>query len=114
ARSPEDPLDAEWVLLDEASMADVFLLSALVRALRPGARLVLAGDPGQLPAVEAGAVLGELLPEREGAPGPVPSMTLDVSHRATGEVIPLAAAVRRGDEDKVIQLLGPAYHASAP
>src|SRR5690606_16624621 len=65
ARDPEDPLDADWVLLDEASMADVFLLAALVRALKPGARLVLAGDPGQLPAVEAGAVLGELLPERE-------------------------------------------------
>src|SRR5690606_8143306 len=66
ARGPEDPLDADWVLLDEASMADVFLLAALVRALPPRCRLVLAGDPDQLPAVEAGAVLAELLPSAEG------------------------------------------------
>lgn len=114
ARSPEDPLDADWVLLDEASMADIFLLAALVRALKPGARLVLAGDPGQLPAVEAGAALGELLPEREGAPGPVPSLTLDVSHRATGDIIPLATAIRRGQDDEVVHLLGPAFAASSP
>lgn len=112
ARGPEDPLDADWVLLDEASMADIFLLAALVRALKPGARLVLAGDPGQLPAVEAGAALGELLPEREGAPGPVPSLTLDVSHRATGDIIPLATAIRRGQDDDVVRLLGSA--AAAP
>lgn len=113
ARGPEDPLEADWVLLDEASMADIFLLTALVRALKPGARLVLAGDPGQLPAVEAAAVLGELLPEREGAPGPVPSHTLDVAHRSRGEVIPLAAAVRRGEDDEVIRLLGPGCAAAA-
>jgi exodeoxyribonuclease V alpha subunit len=106
ARGADDPLDADWVLLDEASMADVFLLSALIKALKPGTRLVLAGDPGQLPAVEAGAVLGELLPEREGAPPPLPSITLDVSHRATGDVIPLSSALRRGEGDTVIHLLG--------
>jgi exodeoxyribonuclease V alpha subunit len=106
ARCAEDPLDADWLLLDEASMADVFLLSALVKALRPGTRIVLAGDPGQLPAVEAGAVLGELLPAFDGGPSPLPSVTLDVSHRATGAVIPLAAAVRRGDADAVVELFG--------
>lgn len=114
ARCPEDPLDADWVLLDEASMADIFLLAALVRALKPGARLVLAGDPGQLPAVEAGAALGELLPEREGVPGPVPSLTLDVSHRAKGDIIPLATAIRRGKDDEVVRLLGPAFAADSP
>lgn len=106
ARTPGDPLDADWVLLDEASMADVHLMAALVRAMRPGTRLVLAGDPGQLPAVEAGAVLGELLPAADGEPGPVPSVTLDASHRATGAVIPLAAAIRAGRGDDVVGLLG--------
>ncbi len=112
ARCPEDPLEADWVLLDEASMADIFLLTALVRALKPGTRLVLAGDPGQLPAVEAAAVLGELLPDPEEATGPVASHILDVSHRSTGEVIPLSSAVRRGQDDDVIRLLGPAYTAA--
>jgi len=109
ARTPDDPLDADVVLLDEASMADVHLMAALVRALPPHARLLLAGDPGQLPAVEAGAVLAELLPEETSvgaARGPVPSVTLDASHRAKGAVIPLAAALRDGAADVVLALLG--------
>lgn len=113
ARGPEDPLDADWILLDEASMADVFLLSALVRALPPHARLVLAGDPDQLPAVEAGAVLSELLPARPGEAGPVPSVTLDVGHRARGEVAALATALRKGDADALDALLGEPLSADA-
>lgn len=106
ARTEDDPLDTDVVLLDEASMADVHLMAALLRALPSSARLVLAGDPGQLPAVEAGAVLDALLPESGVAPGPIPSVTLDDSHRATGAVIPLAAAIRSGDGNAVLELLG--------
>ena len=100
ARGPEDPIDADWILLDEASMADVFLVAALVRALRPGARLVLAGDPDQLPAVEAGSVLSELLA------GPLPSVILDTGHRSSGAVSLLAGAARTGDADAVLKTLG--------
>jgi exodeoxyribonuclease V alpha subunit len=111
ARGPEDPIDADWILLDEASMADVFLMASLVRALRPGTHLVLAGDPDQLPAVEAGSVLAELLPEKSAnaaafIPGPVPSVTLDTGHRARGAVAALAQAVRTGDVDAVLEVSG--------
>lgn len=106
ARTEGDPLDADVVLLDEASMADAHLMAALLRALPSNARLVLAGDPGQLPAVEAGAVLDALLPEAGAAPGRIPSVTLDASHRAKGAVIPLAAAIRSGDGNAVLELLG--------
>jgi exodeoxyribonuclease V alpha subunit len=105
ARGPGDPIDADWVLLDEASMTDVFLLAALLRAMHPGARLVLAGDPDQLPPVEAGSVLAELLPG-EGSGGPVPSVTLDTGHRSRREVAALAAAVRAGDAEAVLSALG--------
>ena len=54
------PLPLDLVVVDEASMVDLALFAKLVAALRDETRLVLVGDPGQLPAVEGGAVLGEL------------------------------------------------------
>lgn len=57
----EDPLPADMLIIDEASMLDVFLARAVTSALKPGARLVLIGDVDQLPSVAAGAVLKDLL-----------------------------------------------------
>ncbi|MFH1808093.1 MAG: exodeoxyribonuclease V subunit alpha [Pseudomonadota bacterium] len=56
----DNPLPVDVVLVDEASMVDVGLMSRLLGALRPGARLILLGDRDQLASVEAGAVLGDL------------------------------------------------------
>jgi exodeoxyribonuclease V alpha subunit len=53
------PLPFEVVVIDEASMVDLALLSKLVQALPPQCRLILLGDKDQLASVEAGAVLGE-------------------------------------------------------
>ena len=55
-----DPLHADLVVVDEASMIDQELTARLVDALRPETMLVLLGDKDQLASVEAGAVLGEL------------------------------------------------------
>ncbi|MCF1183560.1 exodeoxyribonuclease V subunit alpha [Marichromatium gracile] len=55
-----NPLDADLVVVDEASMVDVELMAALIEALRPETALVLLGDKDQLASVEAGAVLGDL------------------------------------------------------
>jgi exodeoxyribonuclease V alpha subunit len=57
---PQFPIPADVVIVDEASMIDLELMEHLVRALAPGARLVLFGDADQLPSVEAGAVLRDL------------------------------------------------------
>jgi exodeoxyribonuclease V alpha subunit len=57
---PTNPLPADLVLVDEASMVDLALMSRLVAALRPETRLVLLGDKDQLASVEAGYVLGDL------------------------------------------------------
>ncbi len=56
----EDPLSAETVVIDEASMVDLALLSKLAQAVPPAARLILLGDKDQLASVEAGAVLGDI------------------------------------------------------
>ncbi|MFD3942234.1 ATP-dependent RecD-like DNA helicase [Streptomyces sp. NPDC058579] len=66
------PLDADLVVVDEASMLDLLLANKLVKAVAPGAHLLLVGDVDQLPSVGAGEVLGDLL-----APdSPVPAVRL--------------------------------------
>lgn len=56
----EDPLPADVVLVDEASMVDLALMAKLVEAVAPDARLILLGDKDQLASVEAGAILGDI------------------------------------------------------
>ncbi len=60
------PLPADLVLIDEVSMVDIFALSRLLEALEPEACLVLLGDMDQLPSVEAGSVLADLIPPTAG------------------------------------------------
>ena len=60
-KNGSDPLETDAVIVDEMSMVDLELMQALLEALRPGCRLVLVGDPDQLPSVGAGNVLGDLL-----------------------------------------------------
>jgi exodeoxyribonuclease V alpha subunit len=61
ARDRESPLEADMVLVDEASMLDVQLAHQLLEALPPRAALVLVGDADQLPPVGPGPVLRELI-----------------------------------------------------
>jgi exodeoxyribonuclease V alpha subunit len=57
----DNPLDADLVVVDESSMMDVILANKLVKAIPPGAYLLLVGDVDQLPSVGAGEVLRDLL-----------------------------------------------------
>ncbi|MER7783944.1 ATP-dependent RecD-like DNA helicase [Streptomyces albidoflavus] len=68
----ERPLDADLVVVDEASMLDVLLANKLVKAVAPGAHLLFVGDVDQLPSVGAGEVLRDLLADG----GPIPSVRL--------------------------------------
>nr|WP_325185252.1 ATP-dependent RecD-like DNA helicase [uncultured Oscillibacter sp.] len=64
SRTEKEPLEADAVIVDEMSMVDLPLLAALLRALRPGTRLVLVGDADQLPSVGAGNVFSDLIRSR--------------------------------------------------
>ncbi|MFH8733106.1 ATP-dependent RecD-like DNA helicase [Streptomyces sp. NPDC017964] len=66
------PLDADLVVVDEASMLDLLLANKLVKAVPPGAHLLFVGDVDQLPSVGAGEVLRDLL----GDGSPVPAVRL--------------------------------------
>jgi exodeoxyribonuclease V alpha subunit len=65
------PLDADLVVVDETSMVDVILANKLIKAIAPGAHLLLVGDVDQLPSVGAGEVLADLL-----AAGSLPAVRL--------------------------------------
>ncbi|QTZ92054.1 SF1B family DNA helicase RecD2 [Streptomyces auratus] len=72
AYDADRPLDADLVVVDEASMLDLLLANKLVKAVPPGAHLLLVGDVDQLPSVGAGEVLRDLLDDS----GPVPAVRL--------------------------------------
>ncbi|MFF3545592.1 ATP-dependent RecD-like DNA helicase [Streptomyces platensis] len=74
AYDADRPLDADLVVVDEASMLDLLLANKLVKAVPPGAHLLLVGDVDQLPSVGAGEVLRDLL--AGGGSGPVPAVRL--------------------------------------
>ncbi len=54
-------LDEQIIIVDEASMIDTALMAALLRAIKPGARLIIIGDSDQLPSVGAGNVLRDII-----------------------------------------------------
>ena len=60
-RDEDNPLWQDVVICDESSMIDLMLMRALLRAIKPGGRLILIGDNDQLPSVGAGRVLGDII-----------------------------------------------------
>ncbi|HHV62508.1 MAG TPA: AAA family ATPase [Firmicutes bacterium] len=61
ARNEANPLDADAVIVDEVSMVDIVLMYDLLKAIRPGTRLILVGDADQLPSVGPGNVLRDII-----------------------------------------------------
>lgn len=87
ARDDLQPLEADWVVVDEASMLDVVLLGHLLRAVSPGTRLTLVGDADQLPPVGPGDPFRDLI-----ASGTVPVARLrEVFRQEEGSAIVRAA-----------------------
>ncbi len=96
----ENPLPWDAVVVDEASMVDLAMMSKLVEALKPGSRLILLGDKDQLVSVESGAVLADLveaLPEN--------TVELQKTYRFDAAISRLSRAVNRGDVEAARELL---------
>lgn len=90
----DNPVEADVVVVDEASMLDCELAEALLSALPDKTHLVIVGDPAQLPSIGPGRVLGDLIDS-----GMVPVTELQTLYRQTegGAIARLAIAVRAGD-----------------
>ena len=94
------PLTCDLLVVDEASMVDLALMSKLVDALKPTARLMLLGDKDQLASVESGAVLADLT-----AALPQHTLTLKKSYRFEAQIKRLATHVNQQQADAAWELL---------
>src|SRR5690606_5885595 len=93
-------LPYDLVVVDEASMVDLALMSKLVDAIKPGARLILLGDKDQLASVESGAALADLT-----AALPDHTVELKKSHRFEAAIKNLAEAVNLQQPDDAWSIL---------
>lgn len=96
-------LSADLVLVDECSMIDVKLMTTLLSSIKPGARLILLGDPFQLPPVEAGAVFRDMI-DVLNLQAPPAFLKTCLRSELKG-ILALADAVKLGDAPQVFDLL---------
>ncbi|NJK88742.1 MAG: AAA family ATPase [Myxococcales bacterium] len=94
----EHPLDAARVIVDESSMVDVRLMFQLFEALEPDARLVLVGDPDQLPSIEAGAAFRDLVESHPEAVSTLQENLRVAASEGAREIADLAGRMREGRE----------------
>ena len=92
-RNEKEPLEAEAVIVDEMDMVDLPLMQALLAAVRDDCRLVMVGDPDQLPSVGPGNVFGDLI--RSGRVETV-GLTEIFRQAQASAIIRAAHAVNRG------------------
>lgn len=96
AYDKERPLDADLVVVDEASMLDLLLANKLVKAVPPGAHLLFVGDVDQLPSVGAGEVLRDMLVE--GSPVPAVRLTRIFRQAQESGVVTNAHRINSGQQ----------------
>lgn len=89
-----EPLNCDALVLDECSMVDITLMSSLLKALKPGCRLVLVGDADQLPSVGPGNVFSDIIRSQT-----VPTVRLTEIFRQKGDsrIVRNAHMINRGE-----------------
>lgn len=106
------PLSADLVIVDESSMIDLALMVHLFSSVKPGARLIMLGDPYQLPPVEAGAVFHDLVEylnhSSEILDRPILLKTCLRSELLS--LITLAEAIKNGDGVSACEYIRPVLH----
>lgn len=110
-RNESDPLDADVIIVDEMSMVDISLMNSLLRATRPGTRLVMVGDVNQLPSVGPGNVLKDII-----SSGIVSVIKLTKIFRQSGEsmIVTNAHAINEGEYPVCNTKESDFYFASMP
>jgi exodeoxyribonuclease V alpha subunit len=93
-RHAQRPLELDLLVVDELSMVDLPLMAALLDALPPACRLVLVGDPAQLPPVGPGAVLQELMQPPWRPQLGAAAVELRTTYRNAGAIAAVAADLR--------------------
>ncbi|MBW4464043.1 MAG: ATP-dependent RecD-like DNA helicase [Pegethrix bostrychoides GSE-TBD4-15B] len=93
-RDQDSPIEADAVVVDEASMLDLFLANSLLKAVSPESQLLLVGDTDQLPSVGAGAVLKDMIDS-----GSIPVMRLSQVFRQAqaSQIVTNAHRINQGE-----------------
>ena len=94
-RNEENPLEADVIIIDEVSMVDLPLMSALLRAIIPGTRLVLVGDCNQLPSVGPGSVLKDIIASESFS---VVMLTKIFRQAGESDIVVNALKINRGED----------------
>ena len=94
-RNEENPLETDVIIIDEVSMLDLPLMSALLKAVIPGTRLILVGDCNQLPSVGPGSVLKDIIDSRCFS---VVMLTKIFRQAEESDIIVNAHKINRGEE----------------
>ena len=110
-KNEQDPIDADVVIVDELSMVDVVLFSALLSALPLGCRLIMVGDNDQLPAVGAGSVLHDLL---ESELLPVVELSEVFRQAMQSLIVSNAHAIVHGEEPELTRVDNDFFHMERP
>jgi len=104
-RAPQE-VDADVVIVDECSMVGLSLMAELLASLADDTRLVLVGDPHQLPSVDAGMVLADVVQMAEDPQHPLAGSAVRLTNNYRFDEAPaiaaLAAAVLSGDGDAAV------------
>lgn len=94
-RNETNPLEADVIIIDEVSMVDIHLLSALLKAILVGTRLILVGDVNQLPSVGPGNVLKDIILAHQFH---VVMLTKIFRQAAESDIIVNAHKINRGEQ----------------
>jgi exodeoxyribonuclease V alpha subunit len=92
-RNEENPLEMDFLVVDEASMLDLLLTNHLLKAIRPGTQVLFVGDVDQLPSVGAGDMLRNLI---DSGIAPVARLTTIFRQAADSQIITNAHLINQG------------------
>jgi exodeoxyribonuclease V alpha subunit len=113
-RGEGNPLECQLLVVDEASMVDAPLMAALLKALAPGAGLILVGDVDQLPSVGPGRILADII---DSGVVPVARLTEVFRQAAQSRIVVNAHRINRGqipELDNAVNEISDFYFVEAP
>lgn len=93
-RNKDNPIDADAIILDETSMIDAFMFHAFLSAVKPGCKIVIVGDHDQLPSIQAGTILKDMIDC-----GKIPTTRLTKVYRVkeNGEILSAVHDIKAGN-----------------
>jgi exodeoxyribonuclease V alpha subunit len=101
-------IPADILLIDECSMIDIVMMGKLMEAIQPGTRLIMLGDPYQLPAVDAGSSFADMISTfttEQSRDNPIVIELTKCLRTESKEIVHFAEAIKKGETEVLIRYL---------